>query len=371
MGDTLFVDLRPMALLVAIGLILVVGLYQLIVYLNSQHHGRRHTGALGCICITIALVALGPDVSEALRDWTGWNNVGWYLGYVMGALGCYYFAQIAIITDLHQYGPIIHRLVKGYLVALLPLLTVIYWTQMVSMPESPAHTPRNQWELLFSVSYFVYCFGITVAVALTVGQGVAREHNPAQRLRLWLSIFGNLTAMLCFVGKLIYLTLYFVYADLLWIDQLAMLALPVTGLWFCLSVAPGWFLRLLVSLNPVVYVRQLWMLFWISKIAAKVYALMPRLQERHAYIYEQLNSVQLCIYQTLIAILDGQRELAGCLQMEPERRQKVAGIAWSNQQHQQAIALDRMLQRLKHLESPDYITIVRETIRMSQQISRT
>lgn len=363
-------DFRLLALLAAIGLILSLGIYQLVLYSTTQHPGRRSAGALASIFVGLALILLERDVTIALADWSGLNNIGWYLGYVMGAVGCYLFAQVAYVTDVHQYGPQIHRMLRIWFMGLLFLLTGIYVTQMVQMPEWPVRTPRTVWELLFSVSYFTYCIAIASAVALTTWQGFLLENNPAQRLRLFFGISGNLTALFCFVGKLVYLSLTYIYAELIWLDQLAMMALAVAGFWFCLSVAPGWFLRMLVALNPIIYIRQLWTLYWINRLAFRVYGLMPGLVLKHTYVYHQLHSLQICIYQILISILDGQRELAGCLQMEPERQQVIAGLKWNGDQRQQATALDAALRQVGGMDNVSYQAVVRKLVQISREVTR-
>ena len=367
MNSSIFA-VRQVTTLVVIALVLGVGLSQLSVYFSTQHRSRSVWVISASGFIVLSLLLLTDNITLAVAQWTGLNNIGWYLGYAAGAVGCYQFGRIACITDMHPYGSKVHRGLLLIFVGLLIQQATFFATQLMHSPEWLPRTPRTAGELLFSNSYFLFCSGTALLDSATVWLAIQREENPAQRLRLWLTLLGAISALICFVGKLFYLTLYFVYTDLVWLNDVALFAMVGTGLLLPLALMPGWFFRLLVFYNPFTYLYQLWRLYWLVNLATIVYQLMPNLFWRRYDLIYQLRHSRPSLYRFLIAILDGKKLLVGCLKMSPEQRQKVAGAAWSEEQIQQASKLHQALQSLDQMREVEYTVLVSALVRISQQM---
>lgn len=359
---------QSFALRIASGLILMLGLYQIWIYLSSQHRSRSVISALANMFVVVALIVLTDGMSLLLARLSGLANIGWYLGYSMGAISCYIFARLAYMTDVHRYGRHIKQYLRVGLICVLMLQLFLYATHLVQQSEWPSRTPRTVEEYLFCTIFFLFSVSVTLTVGITTRTAILRETNPAQKLRLWINLCGTATLLICFVGRQFYITLYFFYADLLWINQIVLLALATSGLWFGLSISPSWLLRFFVTMNPLTYLQQLWQLYWLHRLTGRIYGLMPENRGRRHGLLHQLRNIRLSTYQLLIATLDGKRQLADCLYRVAQRRRKSAGIDWSHAQEHQATAILHALNYLDSHDDKPYPALIQEVIRVSRQI---
>jgi len=350
-------------------ILFVLAIYQSVEILRKRRFGFVNTVTVTAFLVVLSLTILVDPVSRLLDTITGFNNLSWFLGYTVGVLACYYVGYMACRVNLHPHSTIMIKILTVGVGCMIVLMSVFYVRVLVHTPEWIPRTPRSLTEVIFSTLFFGYG-GVVSSFCVIAGRiAIRTERNAAIRLRLRVTNWAVVAATLFFTAKVLYLWSIRFFAEVEWLNQMALLCMAINGMLWVMVFMPTWAYRWAVTYNPVAYIRRLLTLYELMRLQQLLHHLLtPADNLLQEHLWRRITQTNVCIYRTIIAILDYKRLLAS--QITSADREHTVGqrVTWSVEQRQQAQQLHELLQAIDTVHSQEIEPVVQALSVLSRYI---
>jgi hypothetical protein len=260
------------------------------------------------LCFSLTLTLHLPGVYVAVDVIAGVNNLSWLLSYLCVVLAVY-FLSVSTSIAMKVKRP---RWMTPYLMVTVGLLVLIFPFGIAITPENPDHNvPGSAPELLFEGLLYVYGAIMFATPAWIFRQTHRNERALPIRLRIYVTqataILGTVLLML----RLIIVALIgFSLTSSLLISQLIALSdfiLAGAGLLCFLSIAPSKLYSTLA--HPLLFCKKMVALPSLARLQTRLSRLCPQTPPHQGQRW-QIRDLDLHLYRTVIAILDGRKALA-------------------------------------------------------------
>jgi len=302
-------------------------------------------------------------IDDQIYNITGMNNLFWYLGYGLAALTTYLMG-----VSICRYGYTkTERWVHLGFFTVIIVLSLLYYTHLKNNSNWPMRLPRDWGEFIFSQALFIYATFIGV-ISVTGRIGFLKaERNPVVRARMFVSIMATTMALVCFLGKVVYLGLAFFYAEISWINRLAVLALAAIVPFWLISILPKQFYIFILEYNPVSYVYRMYQLFLLRRLLIKTDRICPlpqplQLDNRRCI----LGDLNIATYRTTIAILDRYEILKGFI--ERPDSSSLLKPNWTDKELRIAQRLYKAFTPLEENRNSDYKQLTKQLLLIYRDI---
>lgn len=260
----------------------------------------------------VSLTLKLPPVSLALNAAVGLPNLSWLLCYVAVTLALY--ANVRGCYALRQAPP--PRSLLPGLGAVLLALTALFGGHIAASPEYPVRTlPRSRYDVLFMNLAYLYCAVCLGWIQATFAHLARREQNAVTRCRwrlIWLAALAG--AGFCWT-RMGFVALVYAVPTLPGLPFLARLSDALLAgsclLWPLFGLSQQLYTRLTAPLH---YVETLLALRDLLGIRARLYRWLPTVIQAVPPWWECLTHPDFHLYQTVIAIFDGQKTLRDSFQ---------------------------------------------------------
>lgn len=221
--------------------------YRLKTWFRASQQGSHLTLSLKYIWyfnffLACAVTLFYDKVTVGLDTLTGLNNLSWLGGYLCG-IAALYFYGFFIYDTIHIDAKTKSRVIffmKSILLFSMVTLTLIYLFAIRVSPSWPSRFPRSSEDVLFQNLFFTVATIFSLIIVWATYLFMRQEKNHLFRLQAGLSLLAIVAGMMCFVLKILFVSLWLsrptlrqaqsdASSVLLSLNQLALLAMASAG----------------------------------------------------------------------------------------------------------------------------------------------
>lgn len=280
-----------------------------------RRDGQWRTGS---VTFYFWLFSLFTSIGLTLMIWpvyltfdrlVGLANLGWLVTYVSFALAIYYISAGCYIV-LEQPKP---RLMTWSLLLTLALLTVVYATGIVTLPEKADHTvPEALAEVIFMETIYTY-IAILCAIPMFTFIRLARhERIISARLRWLVGFFASFFSFAVLLIKIILTLLAFqnpATPALAVLHPLITIGIVAVSIFITLAFLPNKLYQAVAG--SFEFLGKLLALHELKALQNRLDPLCPPVVGGRLSLKESLNNLDYHLYRRLIAIWDAKKMLSG------------------------------------------------------------
>lgn len=261
-----------------------------------------------------------------LNNRIGLANFSWLAAYLCGITAFYAY-------NLFAYNPIylpiktksrILALHKKIWLASSVALTLIYWFTIRLSPQWPSRLPRSLSDVVFQNLFFsvliIQCLTVVWAIYLSIKE----ETHNFFKLQLCLSLVTSAAGILCFILKIIFVSLWLSFPNspqLILLNQLALLAMALAGL---LSLSNLIIIPIITPLSHLIKAFSS-LSAWLDllDLQDKLYKHQLISQPTSSSLSQYLAEPNYHIMKIIVSILDAQRSVRQLAQDKDSSKRKL------------------------------------------------
>lgn len=245
----------------------------------------------------------------AFNRLVGLPNLGWLLSYISFLIAVYMSSKACYLL-LKQPPP---RLLLGALVIITAVLTALYATTIVFLPEKVDHTiPEQPAEMLFMIIIYLYVAVFCLFPFKTFVQLFVNEKVLPAKIRWYVGAGSSLVATAVMVAKTVLTIVAFNAPQasiLLGLQQLIGIGIVVVGFLMPMGFFPNSYYQAIA--RPFEFVGKLIALFELRALQRRLNNICPPIIEDVVAWSQMAKDLDFHLYRVLIGILDAKQTLAG------------------------------------------------------------
>ncbi len=263
--------------------------------------------------------------------------------------------------------------------ATLAVLTAVYITGIVTLPEKADHTiPEQVSEVIFMETIYVYVAIFCAFPIFTFSRLFLNEEIVSARLRWSVGVTLSLAATAVLIMKIVLTLFAFQNPDTLVLTilyPLISVGVVMVGILFPMAFLPNkWYQA---AARPFEFVGKVIAMVELKSLQKRLNELCPPVIEEDIALREAVYDLDFHLYRSVIAILDAKQTLAGYagitddLVVQPTAVAHKAGRTpptWNEQKLQQARLLHHELQKTD--DEADFTQMVYAYRKISRTVTR-